>query len=117
MSINFFQSDIFSNVKGKYDVIISNPPYIREDEEIMDVVKNNEPHIALYASDNGLHFYKEILKDANNYLKDRFLIALEIGETQGKDVCNIAKNYFPNAKVILKQDLRHFDRFVFIINN
>ncbi len=67
-NINFFQSDIFSNVKDKYDVIISNPPYIREDEPIMDIVKNNEPHIALYAEDNGLYFYKQILKEANNYL-------------------------------------------------
>ena len=65
MSITFLQSDILKNVKGKYDVIISNPPYIREDEEIMDIVRNNEPHLALYAKDNGLYFYKEILKNAH----------------------------------------------------
>ncbi len=113
--INYIQSDIFENVQEKYDVIISNPPYIREDEEIMDIVKNNEPHLALYAKDNGLYFYKEILKQANNYLKERYIIAFEIGEDQGSDVVNIAKQYFPSANVLLEKDLRHFDRFVFII--
>lgn len=117
VSITFLQSDIFKNVKGKYDVIISNPPYIREDEEIMDIVKNNEPHLALYAKDNGLYFYKEIIKEAHNYLKDKYIIAFEIGEEQGSDIVNIAKEYFPDSKVILEQDLRHLDRFVFIIKN
>lgn len=111
----FFESNVFSNVKEKYDVIISNPPYIRKDEDIMDIVKNNEPNIALYAEDNGLYFYKKILSEANKYIKEKFIIALEIGEEQGKDVCNIADKYFPDSKIILKQDLRHFDRFVFII--
>lgn len=115
--ITFIQSNLFQNVKGKYDVIISNPPYIREDEEIMDIVKNNEPHLALYAKDNGLYFYKEILKEAHNYLKDKFIIAFEIGEEQGSDIIEIAKEYFPDSKVILEKDLRHLDRFVFIIKN
>ena len=115
--ITFIQSNLFQNVKGKYDVIISNPPYIREDEEIMDIVKNNEPHLALYAKDNGLYFYKEILKEAHNYLKEKFIIAFEIGEEQGSDITTIAKEYFPDSKVILEKDLRHLDRFVFIIKN
>jgi len=114
--INFFQSDIFSNVKDKYNIIISNPPYIREDEPIMDIVKNNEPHLALYAKDKGLYFYKEILKDATKYLKDKFIIAFEIGEEQAEDVINIASTYFPNSKIYKEQDLQHLDRFIFIIN-
>ncbi len=112
--IEFIQSDIFSNISNKYDCIISNPPYIREDEQIMDIVKNNEPHLALYAKDNGLYFYKEILKEATKYLKDKYLIAFEIGEEQGQDIIKIAKEYLPESKVILEKDLRHFDRFVFI---
>ena len=115
VSITYLQSNIFSNVKGKYDVIISNPPYIREDEQIMDIVKNNEPHLALYAKDNGLYFYKEILKNANKYLKEKFIISFEIGEEQGNDIVNLAKVYFPDTEVLLEKDLRHFDRFVFII--
>ena len=54
------------NINDKFDVIISNPPYIGYDEEIMDLVKNNEPHLALYADNDGLYFYEEIIKNANN---------------------------------------------------
>lgn len=113
--VKFIESDIFSNINDKYDVIISNPPYIREDEPIMDIVKNNEPHLALYAKDNGLYFYEEITKSSHNYLNDKFIIAYEIGEEQGNSVIEIAQKYFPNAKVKLEKDMRHFDRFVFII--
>lgn len=115
-NIKFIQSNLFENVSGKYHCLISNPPYIKEDEEIMDIVKNNEPHLALYAPHDGLYFYEEILKQASNYLEDKFIIAFEIGETQGQAICNIAKNYFPNSKIKLEKDLQHFNRFVFIIN-
>ena len=117
VEINFFESDIFSNVNKKYTCIISNPPYIRYDEEIMDIVKNNEPHIALYAEDNGLYFYKKIISEASNHLEDEFIIAFEIGEEQGQDIIKLAKKYFPDSKVILEQDLQHLDRFVFIIKH
>lgn len=116
VQINFINSDIFSNIIDSYDVIISNPPYIREDEEIMDIVKNNEPHLALYAPNNGLYFYEEILKNAQNYLKEKFIIAFEIGEEQGASVAEIAKEYFPQAEIKLEQDLQRLDRFIFIIN-
>src|SRR5574344_2868286 len=69
--INFIESDIVSNISDKYDVIISNPPYIKYDEEIMDIVKDNEPHLALYADDNGLYFYKKILSECSKYLKKK----------------------------------------------
>lgn len=113
-NINFIHSNIFENVSGKYHCLISNPPYIKENEEIMDIVKNNEPHLALYAPNDGLYFYEEILKQASNYLEEKFIIAFEIGETQGQEIINIAKKYFPNANIILEKDLQHFDRFIFI---
>ena len=116
VNIDFIQSNLFENVSGKYHCIISNPPYIKEDEEIMDIVKNNEPHLALYAPNEGLYFYEEILKEANKYLEDKFIIAFEIGETQGQDIINIAGKYFPNSKIILEKDLQHLDRFIFVIN-
>lgn len=116
VNINFIQSNLFENVSGKYHCIISNPPYIKEDEEIMDIVKNNEPHLALYAPNEGLYFYEEILKEANKYLEDKFIIAFEIGETQGEDILAIAGKYFPTSKLLLEKDLQHLDRFVFIIN-
>ena len=82
----------------------------------MDIVKNNEPHIALYADNNGLYFYEEILKNANKYLNNKYLIAFEIGETQGEDIIKIAKKYFPNATIKLEKDLQKLDRFIFIMN-
>ena len=114
--INFIHSNIFENVSGKYHCIISNPPYIKENEEIMDIVKNNEPHLALYAPNEGLYFYQEIIKEASKYLENKFIIAFEIGETQGREIIELAKKYFPNANIVLEKDLQHLDRFVFITN-
>lgn len=100
----------------KVDIIVSNPPYIKEDEEIQDIVKNNEPHIALYAKNNGLEFYEKILKDAHKILKDKFLIAFEIGCTQANDIELLAKKYLKNVKVETKKDLSDKNRFVFVYN-
>ncbi len=116
VEVNFINSNIFSEINDKYDCIISNPPYIRYDEPIMDIVKNNEPHIALYADDNGLYFYKEIINNSDKYLNNKFIIAFEIGEEQGEDIINIAKQKYPNSKILLEKDMQHLDRFVFIIN-
>ena len=112
--INFYQSDIFSNINDKFNCIISNPPYIKEDEEIMDIVKNNEPHLALYAKNDGLYFYEEILKNCSNYLTDNFLICFEIGYLQGESIKNIANKYLSNIEVKIEKDYSDKDRFVFI---
>ena len=114
--VTFIESDVFTNITSKYDCIISNPPYIRYDEEIMDIVKNNEPHLALFAEDEGLYFYKKIISESPKYLKEKFIIAFEIGEEQGEVIKQFATNQFPNAKVLLEQDMQHLDRFIFIIN-
>ena len=113
VDINFIEGDMLNPLSKKYDVIISNPPYIAYDEEIEDIVKNNEPHIALYAEDEGLYFYKEIIKNANNYLKEKAIMAFEIGCLQGSKLKEYALNYFDN--VIVEQDLSGKDRFLFII--
>ena len=110
--INFIKSDIFQNVKEKYDVIISNPPYISYDEEIMDIVKNNEPNIALYADDNGLYFYKKIINESKKYLNDKYLIALEIGYLQGSKIKEEALKEY--KEVYIEKDLQSKDRFIFI---
>lgn len=116
LSVNFIQSDLFQNINSKYDCLVSNPPYIAYDEEIMEIVKNNEPNEALYASNNGLYFYEEILKSAKNYLNEKNFIAFEIGENQGQQIKNIALKYFPNSMVTIEKDLQLRDRFVFIFN-
>lgn len=114
--VNVFKSDIFSNVKNKYNVIISNPPYIDKNEKIMSCVYKYEPHIALFAENNGLFFYEKILKEANQFLKDKYIIAFEIGMNQGNDIKLLANKYFPNNKIIIEKDLSNKDRYAFIIN-
>ena len=116
---NIILSDMLENIPidNKYDIIISNPPYIKEDEEIEDIVKNNEPHLALYGGVDGLDFYKKILNNITNYLKERSIIAFEIGYQQGNDIKKIVEEKLPNSKVIIEKDLSDKDRFVFIFNN
>ena len=114
--INFIKSDLFNNIDDKYDLIISNPPYISYDEQIMDIVKKNEPHLALYAKNNGLYFYEEIIKNSSNYLNDKNIIAFEIGYLQANEITKMAHKYYPNLNIIIEKDMQEKDRFVFIIN-
>lgn len=100
----------------KVDILVSNPPYIKENEEIEDIVKNNEPHLALYAKNNGLEFYESILKNTKEVLNDKYLIAFEIGETQGEDIKALALKYLGNVNVEIKKDLSDKNRFVFVYN-
>jgi len=116
-NVNFYLGNMLNPLNKKYDVIISNPPYISKNEEIMDIVKNNEPSLALYADNDGLYFYEEILKNASNYLNDKNIIAFEIGYMQGDRIKSIAYKYFPNSDVLTEKDLSLKDRFVFIFNN
>ncbi len=113
--ITFYQGNLLEPLSIKVDCIISNPPYIANNEPIMDIVKNNEPSIALYASNNGLYYYEEILKSAKSYLKNKFVIAFEIGENQAKDITSLAKQYLHNIKVIVENDLYNRNRFIFIM--
>ena len=118
LDVNFIKSDWFSNVPlDKYDVIVSNPPYIKTDEEIEEIVRNNEPHLALYGGIDGLDCYRNILKDINNYLKDDYLIAFEIGYLEGEDLKLLVENTIPNSKVIIKKDLSNKDRMLFVEKN
>lgn len=114
--INFIKSDLFNNIDDKYDLIISNPPYISYDEQIMDIVKKNEPHLALYAKNNGLYFYEEIIKNSSNYLNDKNIIAFEIGYLQANEIKKMSHKYYPNSNIIIEKDMQEKDRFVFIIN-
>ena len=115
VEINFIQNDMLNNIDKKYDLIISNPPYIRYDEEVMDIVKNNEPNLALYADNDGLYFYEEILKSAKHNLKDKYVILFEMGYDQGDKIKSIAHKYL-DCNVEIKKDLQGFDRYVIIKN-
>ena len=100
----------------KVDILVSNPPYIKENEEIEDIVKDNEPHLAVSAKNSGFEFYESILKDAKEVLNDKYLIAFEIGETQGEDIKALAPKYLGNVNVEIKRDLSDKNRFVFVYN-
>ena len=113
VDINFIHGDMLKPLNKKYDCIISNPPYIAYDEEVMDIVKNNEPNNALYADNDGLYFYEEILKNCKNYLKEKYYIFFEIGYSQGERIKEIALKYL-DCNVEIKKDLQGFDRYIII---
>jgi release factor glutamine methyltransferase len=112
--VKFIQSDLFENVTGSYDLIISNPPYITTEEcgKLMPEVKDYEPMLALDGKEDGLYFYKKIIKEAKNYLNPQGMLAFEIGYDQGEAVKNLmeAQDF---ACVEIKKDLAGLDRLVF----
>ena len=116
VSIKFINNNMLNNINEKYDLIISNPPYIDKNEKIMDMVDKYEPHEALYADNNGLYFYEEILKNVSNNINDNFLIAFEIGYNQANDIITLINKYLSNVKISVEKDLSNRDRYIFISN-
>lgn len=116
VEINFIQGDMSTYKNKQYDVIISNPPYIRYDEEIMDIVKDNEPHLALYAEDNGLYFYKRIIDNIPYITKTQYLVCFEIGQYQSSAIVDYAKKHLKNINISVDKDYSGKDRFIFITN-
>lgn len=110
----FFQrSDLFQRVKGKYDIIVSNPPYIETAviETLMPEVRLHEPHLALDGKEDGLFFYKRIINQAEQYLEKDGKLFFEIGNDQGDSVAILLKSAgFCNIKVT--RDLAGRDRVV-----
>ncbi|TDV24182.1 release factor glutamine methyltransferase [Mycoplasmopsis mustelae] len=78
LNVNVIQSDLFENINNKYDIIVCNPPYISFNEQLDHSVLDFEPHLALFANDDGLYFYKQILKQAPTYLKNTAKVFFEI---------------------------------------
>lgn len=106
-------SDLFENIDfNKFNIIVSNPPYIDILEEVyMSEDTKEEPEIALFASEEGYYFYHEIAKEAKNYLVDNGLIFFEIGFSQRERVENILKHY-GYKDILTFQDLEKRDRVV-----
>ena len=88
--IRFVLSNLFDEINGKFDMIISNPPYVKSDDIVkLSLDVQNEPYIALDGGNDGLEFYKRISKQVDNYLSDNGYLVLEIGYDQGKEVCDL----------------------------
>ena len=114
VNVEFLQSDVFSSLETrKFDVIISNPPYIRESEyqTLMPEVKDFEPKLALVAEDDGLKIYKQIINDAPKHLEKNGVIVFEIGYSQGKQIQNLLEKDFKEIKIL--KDLQGNDRIAF----
>ncbi len=99
----------------KFDIIVSNPPYLKETEYVEDIVKNNEPDVALYGGEDGLKFYRDILKDARKYVNDKFVIGFEHGYDTKDELNKIIKNYFDDCMIVNLKDSMDRDRMTFII--
>lgn len=114
VNINFIERNMLDEFPGNYDIIISNPPYIPKDGFVEDIVKNNEPNIALFAEENGIYFYKEIIKRHLNKLNKPGLMAFEIGDNEEKLLQEFLKDY--DLKYSFEKDLQGLTRYLFIIN-
>ena len=116
LTLFFIKSNCFSEISSKYDIIVSNPPYIsRVDEaEVGLNVLHSEPHLALFADENGLAIYRRIAQESKDYLNDGGKIYLEIGYKQGQSVPALFKENFPEKRVRTLKDQFDQDRMVVI---
>ena len=114
-TIKFIQSDIFNNIADKFDIIVSNPPYIdRKDEVTMqDNVLKYDPHLALFAEEEGMYFYREIIEQANDYLNENGVIFFEIGYDQKDKIIKLADLNGYSAEVY--KDINGRDRMAFLV--
>ncbi|GEK30603.1 release factor glutamine methyltransferase [Kurthia zopfii] len=114
--IRFLQGDLTKPLGDeKFDIILSNPPYIAHDEakDMEDVVLEHEPHSALFADENGLKLYRELCEQLPHIMNKPGLIGFEIGYQQGEAVENLLKMHFPNGKIEVLKDLFGQNRMVF----
>ncbi len=108
---DFIQSDLFGQVEERFDMILSNPPYIptKVINELQDEVRLYDPYIALDGKEDGLHFYREIIHDSINYMKKDGYLMFEIGCEQGEAVTSLLENA-GYKDICVKKDLAGLDR-------
>ncbi|MGT2716420.1 peptide chain release factor N(5)-glutamine methyltransferase [Streptococcus respiraculi] len=116
VELAFVQSNVWQDIKGQYDIIVSNPPYIaRADvEEVGLNVLHSEPHIALFAEEDGFAIYRQIAKRATEFLTEKGKIYLEIGYKQGQQVKDLFKTALPDKRVRILKDQFGQDRMVVV---
>ena len=112
--VTFVHSDLFSNVEGKFEIIVSNPPYIQSSviDGLMEEVRDHEPHMALDGGTDGLDFYKRIITDSRQYLCGGGMLFFEIGYDQREAVCALMEEAGFAAVTALK-DFAGNDRVVY----
>lgn len=119
-NVNFMVGDLLNPLlenKIKVDIFVSNPPYIPNNQEIEAMVKDNEPHVALFGGNDGLYFYRRIFKEVKPLLKDRALLAFEMGFDQRGLMEEALATYFPNEPYQIIKDINGKDRMLFIYHN
>ena len=110
---NFILSDMFKNIDEKFDIIVSNPPYIRTKViDNLDIEVKNEPHLALDGGEDGLNFYKIIAENAYKYLNKDGILALEIGYDQKEEVIALLEEVGKYLDIYCKKDLGNNDRVI-----
>ena len=116
-NIEFYQGDMLEPLidrEMKVDIFVSNPPYIPVEQDIESVVKDNEPHVALFGGNDGLYFYRIIFSKVQSVIKDRALLAFEMGFDQRELMCQAVEHYFPNIPYEIIKDINGKDRMLFI---
>ena len=109
--IKIFKSDLFSNIKDRFDLIYSNPPYIKSDviKKLQVEVRDYEPRLALDGGEDGLHFYRKIIENSPKHLNDKGYLVFEIGHDESKDISQLMEDKF-NVEVY--KDLSGLDRVI-----
>lgn len=114
--VNFLQGDMLEPVMNmKFDILVSNPPYIPTTEVVDPLVKDNEPNVALFGGEDGLKFYRIILDKSRSIMKDKFLIGFEHGYDKSKEIEDLARLYYPDALVYTLKDYQGLDRMTFVL--
>jgi release factor glutamine methyltransferase len=116
-NVNFYLSDCFENVTGKFDLIISNPPYIDRDTYVQDSVLKYEPHSALFADDHGLAIYEKIITSLIDYINDKAIVAFEISPDLVERLITLVDKTLKRCKYCIEKDINGFDRYLFIYIN
>ena len=113
--VKFIQSDIFENINDKFDIIVSNPPYIAYNDKITmeDNVLNYDPHLALFAEEDGMYFYREIVENSKEYLNKDGMIFFEIGYDQREKILKLANENGFKAEVY--KDINGRDRMAILV--
>ena len=113
--VKFIQSDIFENINDKFDIIVSNPPYIAYNDKITmeDNVLNYDPHLALFAEEDGMYFYREIVENAKEYLEEDGIVFFEIGYDQREKILKLANENGFKAEVY--KDINGRDRMAILV--